>query len=181
MKKKILAILSAIVVLLSVVAPMSVCATEPEEEKQMVEVEDQGVQLTVKLSELKMNEKNKTDNIRITIKNTKTKERVNLEFTEAKNWTDVKIVEPGIYKIDDKNGTADNKMRVLIKQGSIEVPKGKAAVVELKVEKIQNNSFFAKFFRDNSIILILLAICTIAYLVFRQRRLNGVPQRNITF
>jgi hypothetical protein len=139
------------------------------------------VQLSISLKEFEMTEKTKTDNISFSIKNTKTRERIYFTFTESNNWTDVQDVAPGTYKIDDANGVADNKMRVLIKEGSIEVKPSVASKVELTVEKIQNNSFFASFFRNNSITLILLVISTVAYLVFRQRRLNGIPQKNITF
>ena len=165
-------------IILSICTPITVLAQEVGEEA--LQTENNKVQLTVSLKDFEMTEKNQTNNISFCIKNTKTREKVYFTFSKENNWTDIKEVVPGTYKIDDQNGVADNKMRVLIKEGSIEVKPSVASKVELTVEKIQNNGFFASFLRNNSVTLVLLVISSIAYLIFRQRRLNGAPQKTIS-
>ena len=81
------------------------------------------------------------------------------------------IVElvPDEYKISVLN--ADNKYDVTLKENFVEVPEAQKVELKLTVNKIQNGSFIATFFRNNTFLLILLAASSITYYILRRRRL----------
>ena len=81
------------------------------------------------------------------------------------------IVElvPDEYKISVLS--ADNKYDVTLKENFVEVPEAQKVELKLTVNKIQNGSFIATFFRNNTFLLILLAASSITYYILRRRRL----------
>lgn len=92
-------------------------------------------------------------------------------LTRAQDFTADVRLQPGDYKISFV--TADNQYEVILKENRVEVPEAKGAELTVNAKKIQDGSFLASFFRDNSLLLVLLAGCSIALGVIKYRKAHG--------
>ena len=114
----------------------------------------------------------KTDNIIIQftpVKSFVSSGKVTL--SRAKDFTADIRLQPGSYKIAFIS--ADNQYEVILKENRVDVPEAKGAELTINARKIQDGSFFASFLRDNSLLLILLAGCSIALAVIKHRKAQG--------
>lgn len=113
----------------------------------------------------------KTDNIKVNF----TKKRAfspegSVVLSRKEDFTGVVDLVPGDeYKITFSS--ADNEYEVVFKENRLKVPDAKTSTLTLHVKKVQNASFVATFFRNNTFLLIVLVASSITYYILRRRRL----------
>lgn len=167
-KKRFLAIILCVVTLFSLLTPIIARADEETETTNPTESEvwDGMCSLTVTL---KSEVTEKTDNIVIafTPKGAfSSYDKVTLSRKDGFSGT--VSLPPDEYKVSFV--MADHKYEVELEENYIKVPEARMAKVDLHADKIQDGSFFVKFFRNNSLLLILLAGCGIALYVIKKKK-----------
>lgn len=112
----------------------------------------------------------KTDNIKIKFTQVGTFSSAGSVILSRKNDFASSIdLPPEEYKITFSS--ADNDYEVILEESRFKVPEAKSATLTIHAKKVQDGSFIATFFRNNTFLLILLAISSIAYYILRKRRL----------
>lgn len=159
MKKinKIIAFMLAFLIVFSVLFTVKVFADD--EDTSMCAV-------TVQLTEMP---NKKVDTVIYRFQNTEDRSYIDVEFKQSDNFKSTFDVPAGKYKISYQS--SKNNMEPVLEVNTITVKSGlTSASAELKVEKVNNNSFWARFFRNNSFFLIALVVAVVVYLVLKKKR-----------
>ena len=189
-KTRIIAIILCIVTLVSTIAPLVVNAQQENTQTEIVVPQHDVVTIsttndgtddnsdknestwdgicavTVKLN---ANVPEKTDNIVLQfIPKGGIVALANVVLSRENNFVGTVNLKPGQYSI--AFSTADNKYEVELNENKVEIPEAKSAELTVTAKKIQDGSFFATFWRNNSLLLILLAICSVTYFILKRRR-----------
>lgn len=164
MKNRMFKIVAVLLVLISILTAFAIPVFADNDEETGKET----CSLTVKLSGIN---DSKVDNVIFRFKGKDVPGYINVTFKKDEDYETTIDIPAGTYSIDYVDG--DNDREPVLTANTISVPDATSAKAELEVKKINNNSFFISFLRNNTFTLILLLASIIAYFIFKKKRENA--------
>lgn len=172
MLKKVVSLILCAFIISCAFLPYGVHATSDTLNEDIIIEEETNEWDGTCLVKVKLNGKisDKTDNIKINFSKKGFMATANtITLSRENNFTGTISLLPDDYNISFVS--ADNKYEVIIDENFASIPEAESANITLNVKKVRNGSFIVSFFRNNSFLLIILAISSVAYFHLRKKRL----------